>query len=324
MAQYGITDSMSDSLLPNSANPDATSVLAERGVIIEGQRIASAMNNPPRALLSRAPLVLLPGVLAPWSTYRNALERLATERRVFALDWPGFGSSAQPDPAEFTYTPAHLAGLLAQWLDALGIARAVLLAGGESASVAIHFAAAHPQRVLGLALVGPRGVATRSVLASALDLPLRSLSLLRVAEGPLTALALGPTTEETQAVEAQFRAERANDSHLAQDARRTRRLATIVALEVALDAAQPEALRLAREIEAPCAVIRGGMDTLCSASEARTVAEALGARGALEVTLPEAGHLPHLQQLERFLQALSGVLGAAEARLAERLRTGQM
>lgn len=313
---------MSDSPTSHSTNPEraqSASALAERGVIIAGQRIASAMNNPPRALLARAPLILLPGALFPWSAYRSVLERLAPERRVFALDWPAFDSSAQPDPEEFAYTPVHLAELVAQWMDALGVARAVLLADGESASVAIHFAAAHPQRTLGLALVGPRGVVPRDALAAALHLPLRSPSLLRLAEGPLTALALGPTTQETQAIEERSRAERRAEGDSAQTERRARRLTAIVAFETAMDAAQPETLRLARDIEAPCTVIRGGMDAFCPASEARLTAEALGAKGALEVTLPDAGHLPHLQQLERFYQALSGLIGGAEARLAERL-----
>jgi pimeloyl-ACP methyl ester carboxylesterase len=46
------------------------------------------------------------------------------------------------------------------------------------------------------------------------------------------------------------------------------------------------------------------------------VAEALGEHGGLEVTLPEAGHLPHLQQPERFYQALEGLILTAEANMA--------
>lgn len=285
----------------------AAPTIHERGVIIEGQRIASAMNDAPRAQLGRAPLVLLPAIGFPWGDYRAILERLAPERRVFALDWPGFGASARPAPADFAYTPAHLADILKQWLDALGIARAVLLTSGASASVAIRFAAAQPQRALALALVGPLGIAPRGALETAIGQSFRSLRLLRIAETALTSLALGPTTAETRAIEDQRKAARQQTEQRAQT------LAATVALWRAVDGAQPETLTLARGLTIPSAVIRGGLDPLCSAAEARAAAEALGAHGALEVTLPEAGHLPHLQQPDRFSQALTGVINAAEA-----------
>jgi pimeloyl-ACP methyl ester carboxylesterase len=72
---------------------------------------------------------------------------------------------------------------------------------------------------------------------------------------------------------------------------------------------------LARQARAPGLVVRGALDPLCAADEARQVAEALGERGGLEVTLPEAGHFPALQQPERFHQALEGLLMTAEANM---------
>ena len=289
--------------------PAASNPLQERGVIIEGQRIATAMNDAPRALLARAPLVLLPDVGYTWRDYRGILERLAPERRVFALDWPGFGASARPSPADFAYTLDHLAGVLGQWLDSLGVARAVFLASGIPAGVAVRYAAAHPQRTAGLALVGPLGLAPRGTLETLAGYALRAPALPRLAEPALTALALGPTTEATRAIEERRRAERARPEHAAS-------VAASVALWRDMDATRMETLALARTVLAPSAVIRGGLDPLCSAAEARAAAEALGERGGLEVTLPEAGHLPELQQPERFFQALAGLIATAEVNLA--------
>jgi pimeloyl-ACP methyl ester carboxylesterase len=293
---------------PSNQNTEA-SPLQERGVIIEGQRIATAMNDAPRALLSRAPLVLLPDAGFTWREYCVILERLAPERRVFALDWPGFGASARPSPAEYAYTLDHLAGVLRQWLDALGVARAVLLAGGLAAGVAVRFAAASSQRVAGLALVGPLGFAPRGALETLAGYTLRAPALSRLAEPALTSLALGPTTEATRAIEEERRAERARPEHAVT-------LAASAALWRDMDVNRAETPALARAVRAPSAVIRGGLDPLCSAAEARAAAEALGERGGLEVTLPEAGHLPHLQQPERFFQALAGLIATAEVNLA--------
>ena len=83
-------------------NPKAESArLAERAVQVAGLRIATAMNDVPRFLLARVPLVMLPAANHPWQDYRLILERFAPDRRVFALDWPGFGASEKPAPVRF-------------------------------------------------------------------------------------------------------------------------------------------------------------------------------------------------------------------------------
>ncbi len=139
-------------------NPKAESVrLAERAVQVAGLRIATAMNDVPRFLLARVPLVVLPAANHPWQDYRLILERFAPERRVFALDWPGFGASDKPAPADFAYSIQRYAEILAGWMDSLGIARAVFVGNSVGAGAAIQYAAAHPQRTLGLLLVAPAG-----------------------------------------------------------------------------------------------------------------------------------------------------------------------
>ena len=297
--------------MTNPTDPAAqpTVTLSERGVVIEGQRLASAMSDGARALLAHAPLIILPDAGATWGDYRAIMERFANSRRVFALDWPGFGGSARPDPAEFAYTLDHLTTLFEQWLDSLGVARAVLLGHGLAAGVAVRYAAAHERRTLGLALVGPLGFAASGAVESLAGRALRSARLLRLAEPTMIALALGPTTEQTRALEAQRQAARGRPDHAAT-------LAATVALWRSAAATHAETLALARQTRAPALVMRGALNPLCTAPTARQVAEALGEHGGLEVTLPEAGHWPYLQQPERFYQALDGLLMTAEANMA--------
>ncbi|MGZ3715148.1 MAG: alpha/beta fold hydrolase, partial [Ktedonobacterales bacterium] len=61
----------------------------------------------------------------------------------------------------------------------------------------------------------------------------------------------------------------------------------------------------------------GALDPIISALDTRRAVAAIGERGALEVVLPEAGHLPFLQQPARFFQAVAGMLNTAEVNAAE-------
>lgn len=280
--------------------------IAERAVQVQGMRLATAMNDAPRALLARAPLVVLPAIGPVWSDYRAILERFARERRVFALDWPGFGASDKPAPTTFAYSAASYADVLAGWMDALGIARAVFLGNGIGATAALLYAAAHPTRALGLALAAPLGFASPSLTGELLGKAAGNPTLLRLLEPTTYALALGPTTAATEAALAGYRARRASA-----DATHTRE--ATAALWRSLQSPTGDLPTLARNVATPSIILRGELDPLVTMADSRRAAEALGPRGALEVILPDAGHLPFLQQPTRFFKALDGLLAEANA-----------
>jgi pimeloyl-ACP methyl ester carboxylesterase len=284
--------------------------IAERGVVVQGQRLATAMNDAPRELLPRPPLVLLPAAGFVWQDYLAVLEHCASERRVFALDWPGFGSSDRPTPADFDYSGAGYAEALSGWLDGLGIARSVLLGNGIGATAALRYAADHPQRVLGLALVSPLGFGTAGRIGRLAERALSSPALLRRIEPALTSLALGPNTPTTAVVAERLKAARASAEHVLS-------LAASAALWRNLDRENREMPDVARRIETPTIVIRGALDPIVSAANSRQATALIGPHGALEVVLPDAGHLPFLQQPGPFFRALAGLLNTAEVRAAE-------
>lgn len=283
--------------------------IAARGIVVKGLRLATAMNDAPPALKSRVPLVVLPAAGFAWDDYRPILEHFGGERRVFALDWPGFGASAKPSPSDFAYGAPAYAELLEPWLNALGATRVVLLGNGIGGAAALHFALAHPERALGLFLVAPTGFAPAG-LARTLATRLLSVPALLERIAPLLAnLALGPGTPETRAVLEARRARRVaehDDSGLLAEA----------ALWRALSRPDADLSGLARQVSTSAMLVRGALDPLFSAGDARRATESIGTRGAVEVVLPGAGHLPFLQQPRRFYQALAGMLGAAEYRAA--------
>ncbi|HKV83156.1 MAG TPA: alpha/beta hydrolase [Ktedonobacterales bacterium] len=285
------------------------SPLAVRGVMVEGQRLATAMSDAPRAFLARAPLVVLPAAGFGWEDYRPVLEHFAPERRVFAFDWPGFGASAKPSPSEFAYSTAHFADVLASWMDNVGIARAVFLGHGVGAAAAVRYAAAHPERVAGLCLIAPSGFASRGPLRSLAARLLGVPSMLRLVEPRLTSFALGPSTTQTTTLLAARRNQRSSPEY-----------PTTVAAHAAMwhHAARPgEALTpLAKTVAAPTMIVRGALDPLFSAGDAERAAETFGERRPLVVTLPGAGHLPCLQAPDRFFQVVGGLLNTAEANAA--------
>lgn len=285
----------------------------ERSVMVGGVRLATAMNDAPRALYARAPLIVLPEIGFVWQDYLSLLERFAATRRVFALDWPSFGGSGMPSggsPSEgHSYSDVELAETLSTWIDSLGIGRAVLLGTGVSALPAIRYAAAHPRRALGLALIAPVGFLPDRVNSSLVTRILSSRWLMRGLEGYVTSLLVGPASSAPAraVLERHQLLRRTAPSH-------AESIRAYTGLWSALAASHAEMARLAPTISTPTMVLRGSLDPLVTEEEARLAAEALAGRrgGALAVTLPEAGHLPFLQQPERFDQALSGLLETAE------------
>jgi pimeloyl-ACP methyl ester carboxylesterase len=116
------------------------------------------------------PLVLLHGIGSDAASWVQQLEMLGGARRVLAWDAPGYGAStpvASASPVAADYTQ-----VLADWLDALGVMRCVLVGHSLGATIAGSFAATHPQRVSGLLLISPVAgyrAADSMVLAEACD-----------------------------------------------------------------------------------------------------------------------------------------------------------
>jgi pimeloyl-ACP methyl ester carboxylesterase len=82
--------------------------------------------------------------------------RLAPAHRVIAIDWPGQGRSRGDGRPP---TAAHYAELLDATLDALDVETCVVVGNSIGGAAAIAFAARHPERVRGLVLENPGGLA---------------------------------------------------------------------------------------------------------------------------------------------------------------------
>lgn len=102
--------------------------------------------------MQRPVVVLVHGLVISSSYMMPTAERLAPLCRVYAPDLPGYGLSFKPRPILLL---PELADALAQWMDALNLARAYFVGNSFGCQVIAHFAVRHPARVERLVLQGP-------------------------------------------------------------------------------------------------------------------------------------------------------------------------
>jgi pimeloyl-ACP methyl ester carboxylesterase len=98
------------------------------------------------------PVVLLHGLGATNASMLPTLAALARGHRILAPDLPGFGESEKPIRA---YDPAFFAGWLGDFLDAVGVERAVLIGNSMGGRVALEMGLTVPARVDRLVLFAP-------------------------------------------------------------------------------------------------------------------------------------------------------------------------
>jgi pimeloyl-ACP methyl ester carboxylesterase len=105
------------------------------------------------------PVLLLHGggIDAADFSYKHAIGPLASTRRVFAPDLPGYGWSDGPDGR---YTLGFYAGFLGRLMDALGLERASLVGLSLGGGASLGFALRSPERVDRLVLVDSYGLGT--------------------------------------------------------------------------------------------------------------------------------------------------------------------
>lgn len=104
---------------------------------------------------SGPPLVLLHGLGGSATDWRWVAPALARDHRVHALDLPGLGSTAT---VLRDYAPAHLATLVLDFCDAVGIERAAFVGNSLGGLVALNIALAARERVSALGLLAAAGL----------------------------------------------------------------------------------------------------------------------------------------------------------------------
>jgi pimeloyl-ACP methyl ester carboxylesterase len=115
---------------------------------------------------SDEPLVLLHGIFAEKDHWVDFARPLTGRYRVIAPDLPGFGESGRLPDQGYDYAAQTVR--LKELLDALGLRRVHLAGNSMGGTLAALFAAAYPERVASVALIGaPHGI--RSPQPSRMD-----------------------------------------------------------------------------------------------------------------------------------------------------------
>src|SRR5262249_35045763 len=290
---------------PSAVEDQAMSVdfsLAERLVAAHPLQNASTRRGiiSFRAAGAGQALCLLHGISSQSGSWVHQLDTLAPRFHVVAWDAPGFGGSHQlPENAP---AASDYADSLAELLDALGIARAVLVGSSFGALIAGAFAAARPHRVVGLVLLSPAGgygLADPSERQARLVTRLQRLA--RVGPGGLA-----------KDLPAGMLSERASAEAQALAAWSTARIRPDGYGQAARTLADGRLIEDAQRYPGPALVIAGTRDDITPASGSERIARAFP-RGVFRL-VEDAGHLCYLDTPE--------VINSAIADMAQRCLEG--
>jgi len=112
-------------------------------------------------------LLLLHGFPSSSHMFRDLMPLLSKDLHLIAPDYPGFGYTSAPDPRKFEYTFDHLADVLEQFVDALGLRRYALYMQDFGGPVGFRLATRRPDAIT--ALVVQNANAYREGITPALD-----------------------------------------------------------------------------------------------------------------------------------------------------------
>jgi 4,5:9,10-diseco-3-hydroxy-5,9,17-trioxoandrosta-1(10),2-diene-4-oate hydrolase len=251
-------------------------------------------------------LVLLHGVgdnAFDWSWVMPALGR---DHRVYAPDLPGSGGSDNPLD---DYSPAFFTRFVGAFLDALEVDRTAVVGSSLGGLVGLRLALAEPERVTALGLISSAGLG-REVTYALRSLTLPGYGKLSVAWGKrrpgAAQRALGraalvfarPRGVPREWIKEQYRLARLPGFLEAQ-------LATVRA-QVGLKGQREVLVDRLVQLERPTLVVWGTRDRVIPYSHAKEAALRLQ-DGYLEL-IPECGHLPAVEQPERFATVLGRFL----------------
>jgi 2-hydroxy-6-oxonona-2,4-dienedioate hydrolase len=119
------------------------------------------------------PIVLIHGGHGAWVHWIANIDALAKNRRVIALDLPGFGNSY--DPGRLLELSGY-AQVVGAFIATLGLRNVALVGFSFGTLVAATVASNEPRTVTSLALINPPGIGTRTAEGNALPARMSALA----------------------------------------------------------------------------------------------------------------------------------------------------
>jgi pimeloyl-ACP methyl ester carboxylesterase len=216
------------------------------------------------------------------------LERLAKARRVIAPSHPGFGGSSLPDWLDSVDDIVHV---YLELLDRMNLARVDVLGFSLGGWIAADLASKVPERVVRLSLIGPVGVKTGRPdsldIPDIFAMPREKLDRLRFHDPRKNPVDLASATDE--------------ELHIV--ARNAEAMA-LLSWEPYMH--NPKLNHRLHRAKMPTLLLRGASDGIVSAEYLERYAKLLP-KAQVE-TIPEAGHLPHVEQIEATVATVLGFL----------------
>ncbi len=266
------------------------------------------LDVPARAEAPGEPLLLVHGITATLSYWKQNVAALSERHRVIAVDLPGYGRSDKPDAP---YTMPYFVGALRELCTRLGAARPTIVGNSMGGLIAMRYALAHPDEVSRLVLVAPAGITDypRRLMWLALKVveraqPIGRDGLPRVPRAPaqlvrLLFRAVFPYDPEIAERYARRYVESVSGADYARHVRTFSRSAQSVL--------HHHVGEHARAIRAPTLILWGARDPLLPASTAKKLRRLIPDSRVL--VYARSGHCPMVDQPERFDRDLLAFLG---------------
>lgn len=288
-----------DALSPNGGPPDAAPSWKsvdwrahQRWVEVDGAPVNTIV------LGSGPPLVFVHGLSGSWPNWLQQLAAFAGERRVVAMDLPGFGHSPMP---RRDISIAGYARILEGLFDALGIDAAAVVGNSMGGFISAELAIAVPQRVERLVLVSAAGLSTYQNPAVN-----RALPTMQRAERVTAAIGAWLASRSDLVA----RRPRLREATLGLVVRHPSRLDGALAAEQLRGAGKPGFMTALRdildyevrerlgEIACPTLIVWGEKDRLIDVADADLFERLIPS--SRKVLFPDTGHMAMLEQPERF------------------------
>lgn len=250
---------------------------------VHSARLATGLTLPyvEQGTATGVPVVLLHAYADSWRSFERVLAHLPESLRAFAVSQRGHGDADRPATG---YRVDDFAADLGDFMDAVGLPAAVLVASSSASLTAQRFAADSPERTLGLVLIG----APLSLRGNAaVEGFLAEVSGLRDPVDPGFVLEFVESTA-SESVPPEFL-----EAMIAE----SRKLPARVWREALAGLADAQPAAVTATITAPTLILWGDQDAFLSRSDQEALAAAIP--GSRLVAYEGAGHLVHWEDPAR-------------------------